>query len=252
MNSVSNTDSYKNICRLAFEDDNTFNRFKSDPSYNSILEHVSQEQGQLYLQNLNNNNFPYLLWLNDFKRNDIYGGTKTYYYNDIGNISPSTLRYMKVLSDLIKIFGDLNNKKILEIGVGYGGQCFILNQLFNIQKYTLVDMDEVLLLTNKYLNKLSVKHETINIKDVENIDEDFDLVISNYAYSELSKDLQNYYYEKIIKKSKHGYFTLNFISHLYNIDSYSFLELQEKFKEKQFNLLEELPKTSENNVILYY
>ena len=39
--------------------------------------------------------------------------------------------------------------------------------------------------------------------------EDVDLVISNYAYSELNLDLQNAYYENVIKNAKRVYMILN-------------------------------------------
>jgi len=38
---------------------------------------------------------------------------------------------------------------------------------------------------------------------------DVDLVISNYAYSELNLDLQNAYYENVIKNAKRVYMILN-------------------------------------------
>ena len=39
--------------------------------------------------------------------------------------------------------------------------------------------------------------------------EDVDLVISNYAYSELNLELQNLYYENVIKNAKRVYMILN-------------------------------------------
>ena len=252
MNSISDRSDYKSVCKLAFENDDVFNTFKSNGSYNGILEHVSKEQGELYLNYLNKNFPDFINTLEKFKLNDKYGGTKLSNYSKIGDISPSTLRYIKVLSDLKSLFGDLSNKKIIEIGVGYGGQCFITNQLFNVKEYSLVDLDEVLLLSDKYLSKLKTNHRIIKINEVDDIDEEFDIVISNYAYSELDKKLQDIYWEKIIKKSKNGYFTLNFISHLFNIDSYNKEEILQKFQDKNPKILEEDPKTFEKNIILYY
>jgi hypothetical protein len=37
----------------------------------------------------------------------------------------------------------------------------------------------------------------------------YDLVISNYAFSELPSELQTRYIEKIILKAKRGYLTIN-------------------------------------------
>lgn len=252
MNSISDRYDYKSICKSAYESEHDFSVFKSNPSYNGILEHVSYEQGKLYLEYLDVNFPEYIKEIEKFRLNDKYGGTKLSKYDGIGYISPSTLRYIKVLSDLKSLFGDLNGKKIIEIGIGYGGQCFITNQVFSSKEYSLVDLDEVLLLGDKYLNKLDTNHRIININEIESLDEDFDIVISNYAYSELNKNLQDIYWEKFIKRSKNGYFTLNFISHLFNINSYNKEEILQKFSEKDPKILEENPKTFEDNIILYF
>jgi putative sugar O-methyltransferase len=252
MKSISDNSEYKNICLLASKNDEYFDTFKSNPKYNKILEHVTKEQGELYLNYLHKNFPDSIKRINDYKENDLYGGSKLFQYNGIGEISPSTLRYIKVLSDLKQLFGDLSNKNIIEIGVGYGGQCFIINKEFKTKQYSLLDLDEVLLLNNKYLNKLSVSHKLININDVNSLNEDFDLVISNYAFSELNKELQNLYYEKIIKKSKNGYFTFNFVSHLFGINSYNLDEIMNLFNDKQIKILEESPSTFEKNKILYF
>lgn len=252
MQSISDTIDYKKVCLDASINDDLFNIFKSNPVYKGILEHVSPEQGKLYLDYINSNFTDLDSFIDTFKKNDIYGGTTLSNYERIGNISPSTLRYIKVLSDINNLFGNLDNKKVVEIGVGYGGQCFVLSQYYNISEYSLIDLDETLLLTDKYLNKLDVSHRVINIDNISDLDEEFDLVISNYAYSELSRELQDLYYEKIIKKSKNGYFTYNFISNLFNIDSYSKEEVFEKFSEKNLKVMEEYPNTFENNIILYF
>jgi putative sugar O-methyltransferase len=237
MNSISDVDGYKKVCEIASYDENSFNTFKSEFEYTSILEHVSKEQGELYLKYLWKNYPDFIEKIEQFKLNDLYGGTKKSEYDFIGSISPSTLRYIKVLSDLKSIFGSLDGKKIVEIGPGYGGQCFIINQIFNPSEYSLIDLDETLLLSSKYLEKLNTPHRKINISQIGDLDEEFDIVISNYAYSELNKDLQDLYWEKIIKKSKGGYLTLNFISHLFNIKSYNKEELLIKISEKNPEIL---------------
>jgi putative sugar O-methyltransferase len=251
MNSISDTRSYKSACRNASLDENQFNVFKRNRDYNGILEHVNVEQGELYLNYIKNNFENLELHLEKFKKNDFFGGATLHKY-EIGNISPSTLRYIKVLCDLKNLFGDLNNKKIIEIGVGYGGQCLVTSEYFTPAEYGLVDLDEALMLSEKYLNKNEVKHRVINIDSIKDLDEDFDLVISNYAYSELDVSLQDLYYEKIIKKSKHGYFTLNFISDIFGVKSYGKDDILNKFSEKSPKILIENPSTYENNIILHF
>jgi hypothetical protein len=252
MNSISDTQQYKNVCINAANDDECFRTFKSNPVYNGILEHVSNDQGRLYLDYIKNNSPELLENIGDFKENDKHGGTVKSNYPEIGDISPSTLRYIKVLSDIKNIFGDITGKKIIEIGAGYGGQCLILNKMFNISEYSIVDLDEASHLSNKYLNINGITPRIIKISDVANIDEDFDIVISNYAYSELDKNLQDLYYDRIIKRSKNGYLTYNFISNLCNIDSYNKEEVFNKFSDKGIKILEETPKTFEDNLIIYF
>jgi len=52
MNSISDTNDYKEFCTIATQNDEVFKSFKINPTYNGILEHVSYEQGLLYLQYL--------------------------------------------------------------------------------------------------------------------------------------------------------------------------------------------------------
>jgi hypothetical protein len=252
MNSISDTQQYKTVCKNAANDDECFKVFKRNPIYNGILEHVSKDQGNLYLDYIKNNSPELLEIIGDFKENDIHGGTIKFTYPGIDDISPSTLRYIKVLSDIKNLFGDISGKKIIEIGAGYGGQCVILNKLFNPSEYAIVDLDESLELSNKYLKINGINPRIIKISEIDSINEDFDVVISNYAYSELSKNLQDLYYDKIIKRSKHGYLTYNFISNLCNIDSYNREEVFNKFTEKNIKILDETPKTFENNLIIYF
>jgi hypothetical protein len=116
-------EAYTETCRLAASDNKYFDTFKSNPSYNIILEHVTYEQGLSYLYEIEKTDV-IMSQIDRFKENDILGGTKLYDYSyrDVGLISPSTLRYVKVLCDLYSLFSNLDNFNICEIGGGYGGQ----------------------------------------------------------------------------------------------------------------------------------
>lgn len=256
MNSISSKNiKYLEVCKLASTNDRVFDTFKQNPHYTSILEHTSYEAGLLcyeYIQNI----FPeYIKYIELFKQNDTLGSATTHSYAlPIGNISPSTLRYIKVLSEIKFLFPEnFNDKTIVEIGCGYGGQCFIFSQIFPNCKYYIVDLPETQELIKKYLNRLNLKnYEIISPNDLAN-NVQYDLVISNYAYSELDLDLQNYYYDTIIRNSKHGYFTLNFISNLFDVHSYSKDELISKFqKDKNISIIPEQPLTFKDNIILYF
>jgi hypothetical protein len=245
--SISDNIKYPELCKKAAEDDEIFANFKSIPIYQEILEHVDFNLGLEYLDYLRENSFPFFDKLDKFKENDKYGNVKKFGYPDIGNISPTTLRYMKVMFELYQLFGDLNGKVICEIGGGYGGQCKIINDVFQFAQYYLFDLPEAALLAEKYLSKLNVKNVLFN-EEYDN----FDLFISNYALTECCRDIQLEYINKYAKKSKHGYITGNFVSKLFNIDSLSKDELIGSLSCHDVKVLEEKPNTYPNNVLIVW
>jgi putative sugar O-methyltransferase len=84
--------------------------------------------------------------------NDLYGGPKIYNYDGL-DISPGTLYFIMILSDLKKYFGDLSDKNIIEIGGGYGGQAKIVTD-YGCKSYTLIDVEPTIYLARKYLSYL--------------------------------------------------------------------------------------------------
>ena len=127
---------------------------------------------------------------------------------------------------------------------------FFVNIDVNID-YTIIDLDEPAALAKKYLSKHNINVKVLPINKINDHKEEYDLVISNYAYSEIGKKLQIEYYNNIIKKCKHGYFILNFISNLFDIKSLSKDEIVNLF-DKKINFTEEYPKTHPNNIVLYF
>ena len=251
--SISDTYKYKNACQMAALHDLDFNSFKRNPEYNAILEHVSEDQGRLYRQHIDTYFPDYLCKLDQFKENDKHGSPVVYEYEGIGRISPTTLRYIKVLSDLRQLFGTLDTFNIIEIGVGYGGQCKVISDFFNINKYYLVDLNEALNLADKYLKKLNVKNvRIVRPLEITTLDQGFDLIISNYAFTELSRDIQELYLNKILLRSAHGYITCNFVSKEFGIDSFSGTELQQRLGFFNIKRLEEFPLTHKDNAIFFW
>lgn len=166
---------------------------------------VGQTCFEYILKNLNLTEDEWLFFL----RNDSIGNPLLAQYNFgdsqvIG--SPSTLRYIKVLVDILKLFDVEKIKTVTEIGVGYGGQCRILMNVLPIERYNLIDLPEVLALTEKFLTALN---QTGDLRYIDGThlyhDAPCDLFISDYAFSELSKPAQDIYIEKIISKSEAGY-----------------------------------------------
>lgn len=209
--SESDTGHYVSFVEKACNNYKLFANFKRNSIYNDILEHVSYETGLKYLKIILNQSPDFISTnlMNSFKINDSIGNPRMYSYDGVGRISPSTLRYIKIASDIKNYFGDLNGKKIAEIGVGYGGQFLILDQLYKM-RYTLFDLDPVLNLTSKYL-ECHILNSTYKTTTLNRRSDDFDcdLIISNYAFSELPSQLQLAYLENIISKAKMGYMIMN-------------------------------------------
>jgi putative sugar O-methyltransferase len=152
--SISDENRFKTLCKNAYEDDLVFKSFKSNSSFTEILEHTTYEQGIGYINEIEKDTKVDLNLIYKFRDNDSQGNpTKHNFKEPYGEMSPSTIRYMKVLNDIIKLFGDVSDFSIVEIGVGYGGQSKIIQDQFNIKEYNYVDLQEVLKLTEKYLKK---------------------------------------------------------------------------------------------------
>ena len=133
-----------------------FATFKSQPAYTAILEHVNCELGAEYLRVALDQTPEMEDHLARFRRNDQHGSPNVCDYGRHGVFSPTTLRYAKVLSDLQSLFGPLGRLRIVEVGVGYGGQCFVVHVGSGFRSYTLVDLPPVLELARRYLDTLAV------------------------------------------------------------------------------------------------
>ena len=185
--SASDDGSYPVFCHNAANDPAIFRNFKQYSVYTKILEHVTREQGTSYIEIALRQSPDFRFYLDIFKENDRIGNPSVYEYGEFGVFSPTTLRYMKVASDLKKHFGDLNNMRIVEIGGGYGGQCLILSKLFSLGSYTIIDLPGPLELTKKYLEALGVMNVQYVPSDSVSKMAPYDLFLSNYAFSECKK-----------------------------------------------------------------
>ncbi len=249
--SVADNIQYKNAIQSFIENEDAFNTFKQNIAYKAILEHASYQNGIDDLEIIISRNQSSIISnLDKFKINDLLGTPTLFDFPVVGEISPSTLRYIKVLSDLVFLFeDDFTNKDIIEIGGGYGGQCAVLHQVFKFKSYTLVDLPDALKLAEKYLTTLGI----LNVKyiSMESLpDMQYDICISNYAFTECSKTIQDTYLNKALNTSKAGYITANFISHAFGVESYSIEELLSKLPG--YRLIEEEPLTHPLNKIIIW
>ena len=74
----------------------------------------------------------------------------------------------------------------------------------------MFDLPQVMKLTQKVLKSAGVKSSKINVGNIhEPSIQDCDLVISNYAFSELPQDIQRRYIEGVMVNSRRGYLIMN-------------------------------------------
>lgn len=201
---MTKQDLYLEVCRKAAEDNKVFDLFKSHPDYRHVLEHVSTELGEKYLKDIRKNAPDLVDNIDIFKENDVLGKPILSKYPDVGDISPTTLRYVHTLMLLTRFFQLKDVDKVVEIGGGYGGQCYVLSCVSDFAKYTIVDLPEAGKLQRKYINKIGVKG--VSIMSSENLRKtESDLFISNYAFSEIPKSYQEKYIEKFILHAERGF-----------------------------------------------
>lgn len=229
-----------------------FANFKRDPHYHKILEHVSREQGQAYLD-ITRQRDPKLFdqALETVLKSDEVGNPIKTDFPGLGPLSTTTLRYVKVASDIKTLFGSTAGFDIAEIGCGYGGQCIVLDSLLGFDRYHLFDLPMVNQLASKYLESFVMRGayttQTLN----STAPREYDLVISNYAFSELPRHIEQTYIRKVLANSKRGYLTMNSgRGGRRDAGKMTIEELTEALPP--FEIREEIPKTHADNYIIVW
>ena len=107
-------------------------------------------------------------------------------------------------------------------------------------------------MARRYLGKFG-KNTLDRIRFIDgthvNAEGDYDFVISNYAFSELVRDIQDIYLNRVILRSRAGYITWNTLSYE-ELNGYSLEELLEKIPGSR--VIAEEPLTKENNCIIVW
>jgi len=209
---------YRESCIRAVNDPMYFNNFRSNNDYSHALELEATQEFADYLtvnasEETKNK-------LTHFERLDQIGNPRTKFFLNAGKFSGTTLRYILVADQIKKLFTLPENPKVVEIGAGFGGQCYILSNLISFSKYYIYDLPEVEALIDKVMNVLGV-NDVITLPIDEIIPEKVDLFISNYAFSECDRLSQLTYFENVIKNSDRGYVIYNQIAQFYHLNSLS-------------------------------
>jgi len=238
---------YTDLCLQALKDPEVFKTFKSNTAFTYMLEHVTYDQGLGYLSEIKRTQPKLINHMDCFATNDSLGTPKMFWYEELNmDISPTTLRYVKVLADLISHFGNLDGLDIVEIGIGYGGQCKIINDYFVPKSYTLIDLPEVILLADKYLECHGITNAVFQTPNWTS-EALYDLCISNYAFTEIGRPAQDFYVKNIIKRSAKGYITCNFLNQRMKEGVMTDEEIYRMTQHGEFH--KEIPLTAPHNAI---
>ena len=118
---------YSDIVDDAINNESTFKNFKRNSKYNSIVGMCNELQAKKWLERAEKE-FPQIIEsIDTFKKNDTIGNPGLWDSKKYGMISSDTMHRINTLCDIEKYFGGLNNKNVVEIGVGYGVLCFVLS-----------------------------------------------------------------------------------------------------------------------------
>jgi len=230
--SGSDVKSYRDICRLASQDEIVFSTFRVHKDYGYNLGEWQNDTRKIALDIIQNEYPDLLAYTKKFEESEKFGGP-VIHKTEIGNLSDPTIRYIRTLGNIKTQFGPLDNFNIIEIGAGYGGQCKITSDVFKFTSYTLVDLPEVLGLDKKFLTKLNVQN--VRYMPPNEVPEtgSYDLIISNFAFAECERTVQQVYIDRIIKNAKHGFITYNFDGH----PSQDYNPIRPYYKEEIINII---------------
>jgi hypothetical protein len=206
--SASDSHPYNNICDAAYLNEYEFSNFKSEVNYKSILEHTGYNHGRRYLKVLTQRGMK--LPKEFLSTHSSLGNPETFSFPELGRISPSLLRYLKVASDFDLHFPNWRGQELVEIGVGYGGQLAVLKELGHEGKYIGIDLKSAARLASKYVSSFGKYSQfSFNASDGGQQNLQGHHFISNYAFSELRPEVQEQYFDNFVKYSASGYVTWN-------------------------------------------
>jgi hypothetical protein len=139
----------------------------------------------------------------------------------------------------------LTQVDIIEIGGGYGGLCFFIYKLahlfgITVNTYSIFDLPMPLTLQKKYLEALNIHGvQFLHLDNFSTLHQN-SFLISNYAFSEISMDIQNKYTAAVLNPYvSYGFLAWNFI------DVYAFIN------NKYILVEDEVPLTAPGNKYVY-
>lgn len=213
-------DTFANVCLDAVRDDSVFATFKQNPGLTYMLEQdweTTEYIGTRFTECLNerySSLLPHLPWTK-YRENDAFGNPRLHEYTQLQVsledywFSHTTLRYIYFALDLVSFLKQTwtvppSTFSIVEIGGGYGGQCkMVIDTLAYFYptmtvEYTIIDLDPVSRLQQKYLHRIGVHNVRCVTPDTYRKDQTYDCCFSSYAIGEIGLEYQFDYIEHVL------------------------------------------------------
>ena len=254
--SDSEQTAYAKYVENVLQNDKLFLKFRKNYKYRQILDHVNYKKGLEYLQKMKLYNINQDCYSEFIERSRGQGQPIEYHYAGIGMVSPTTLRYLATLEEIEYLFDLKPNPKIAEIGIGFAGQIAAFLEYLNPCQILTYDLPAVQQLGGKYLELVARPSDLAKLshQDIHEIySTNVDLVVSNYAFSELPRKIQLEYIEKLFKRSSAGYLTMNSGRSNYTGRSEGKLTVDEILDHlPEARVFEESPRTGPDNYLIIW
>lgn len=137
-----------------------------------------------------------------------FGNPRTYKF-DIGEFDVPIIIHIYYLALTRRHFGNLYGMKICEIGPGAGLFFKVLTDIYDV-RYTFVDLPAPLFINRKhveYLNRQDQVDEYVSCETIVNdnyVEKNYDLIVSDCAFNECHRDVQEAYIKKLLNNSVRG------------------------------------------------
>ena len=255
--SISDLLDYPAFCLADAQDQSIFKQFRRCGIYTGVVEGLTCEEGQAQLDVIKERSSVVQYSAEDwemFQKNDDYGDPIMCDYSVQKDsrikLSATTMRYIKILQEIVCLFKDKDISVVAEIGVGFGGQARLIAEYLSIQQYFLIDIPEAIKLAETFLGQFGDTDRFVLCDGTKPLEKrNYDLVISNYAFSELTKEVQDIYLNSVILNSRLGYMIWNDLGKE-SFGAYSVEELLNIIPDAK--VMEEVPLTAANNKLIVW
>lgn len=269
---TANFAAYRAACAEAAAQPPAAWRFKTDPRYTPILEHVTPEQAAAFLERAAAE-FPEV-WdrvraeaVRLAAANDGLGRPERARFPALGAAcSPSNLRY---LYHALRVLGHaralgLTELRVVELGGGYGGLALYVLRLapllgVAVGDYAIVDVPEAVALQAAYARALDLPLRVIDGLDGDALagatgpdDGERRYLISAYAFSEFDAETRAWYEARLVRKCAHGFLVWNFCVPLLDVAEKPLGGPPYPFVDAPLTVEPERPLTGRDNLVVTF